>query len=56
MVGELRGFQPTLGRPPFPIDQFQFAQLKQEGQMVQILLGGSGGNLLALAEQGRQLQ
>ena len=48
--------QSPVGRTTLAIDQFQFAQLQQEAEMIDILGGTATGDFGAFAEHRRQLE
>ena len=45
-----------LDHPPFPLDQLQFGQPQQVADMIDALGGALPGELVILAQEGRQLQ
>ena len=47
---------PPLDHPPFPLDQLQFGQAQQIAGMVDALGGALPGELVVLAQEGRQLE
>ena len=47
---------PPLDHPPFPLDQLQFGKAQQATDMVDALGGALPGELVVLAQEGRQLQ
>ncbi len=55
MCGEICGLQPSQGRLALPLDKFQFGQLQQERQVIDVILGAAGGHLFAFGQYGRQL-
>ena len=53
---ELRLLDPPLDHPPFPLDQLQFGKAQQVTGMVDALGGALPGELVILAQEGRQLE
>src|SRR4051794_8475245 len=54
--GEPGGLEPTVGRLPFPFDEFEFHHLQQEPEVVDVVGRGPSRHLLALGQDGRKLQ
>ena len=55
-AGNLRLLDPPLDHPPLPLDQLQLGQPQQVAGMVDALGGALPGELVVLAQEGRQLQ
>ncbi len=53
---ELRLLDAPLDRPPFPLDQLQFGQAQQIADMIDAVGRALPGQLVILAQEGRQLQ
>ena len=53
---ELRFLDPPLDHPPLPLDQLQFGKPEQIADMIDALGGALPGELVVLAQEGRQLE
>jgi hypothetical protein len=53
---ELRLLDPSLDHPPLSLDQLQFGKAQQVTDMVDALGGALPGELVILAQEGRQLE
>ena len=56
VIGESREPQPSLRAAFLTVEQFQLTQLQQERQVIDVLLGTTGGQLLTLVVHRRQPQ
>src|ERR1035437_6634841 len=53
---EPRLLDPPLDHPPFAVDQLQFGQAQQKGDVIETLGGAPPGELVVLAQERRQLE